>query len=45
MNDELMSQQKLGNEKLNVFIGKWHTTGDIYGKNGNVVGKVNAFDT
>jgi hypothetical protein len=45
MNDELISQQKLENAKLNIFIGKWHTIGNIYGKNGNVVGKVDAIDT
>lgn len=45
MSDKLKSQQELENKKLNVFIGKWHTTGDIYGKNGEVIGKVDAIDT
>jgi hypothetical protein len=45
MDNKLKSKQELENKKLNVFIGKWHTTGDIYGKKGEVAGKVNAVDT
>lgn len=45
MSDKFKSQQELENKKLNVFIGKWHTTGDIYGKDGEVIGKVDAIDT
>jgi hypothetical protein len=44
MNDKLKTLE-LENSKLNVFIGKWHTTGDIYGDEGEVIGKVDATDT
>lgn len=45
MNDKQKSQQELENRKLKVFIGKWHTTGDIYDKQGEVIGKADAIDT
>lgn len=33
------------NEKLNVFLDKWHTLENIYDQNGNLSGKVDAVDT
>lgn len=45
MSDQLKAQQGIENAKLNIFVGKWQTTGDIYGKDGKVIGKVDAIDT
>jgi hypothetical protein len=45
MNNKVKSRQDQENRKLNVFIGKWHTTGDIYGKLGEITGHVDAIDT
>lgn len=43
MSDKLKTLER-ENSRLNVFIGKWHTTGDIFGNEGEVVGKVDAID-
>ena len=37
--------QAIENKKLHVFLGRWHTLGDIYDAEGNVTGKVDAIDT
>ena len=42
---DLPHNQARENEKLNVFLGKWHTLGNIYDQKGNVTGKVDAIDT
>lgn len=42
---DLIQEQANENKKLNVFLGEWHTQGDIYDKNGNTTGKVDATDT
>lgn len=39
-----MTIQRNESQKLNAFIGRWHTTGPIY-ENGVVIGQVNALDT
>lgn len=39
------SEQIEQNKKLDVFIGKWHTKGEIFDIHGAVVGKVDAIDT
>jgi hypothetical protein len=40
-----LKELELENFKLDVFIGKWRTTGDIYGNDGEVIGRVDATDT
>lgn len=42
---DLSHNQAQENEKLNVFLGKWHTLGNIYDQKRNVTGKVDAIDT
>ena len=42
---DLLQNQARENEKLNVFLGKWRTVGNIYDQKGSVTGKVDAVDT
>jgi hypothetical protein len=42
---DLMNEQISENKKLNVFLGKWHTLGNIYDEKGNISGKVDSIDT
>jgi hypothetical protein len=42
---DLMDKQISENKRLNVFLGKWHTLGNIYDEEGNITGKVDAIDT
>ena len=43
--EDLIDEQANENKKLNVFLGKWHTVGNIYDEKGNITGKVDAIDT
>ena len=43
-NIDLAAEQQQQNKKLEVFLGKWHTAGDIYEDN-QVTGTVDATDT
>lgn len=42
---DLFDEQAKENKRLNVFLGKWHTVGNIYDEKGNITGKVDAIDT
>jgi hypothetical protein len=42
---DLTQEQTSENKKLDVFLGKWHTQGNIYDEKGKVIGKVEAIDT
>jgi hypothetical protein len=41
----LQQNQAHENRKLKVFLGEWHTVGNIYDHEGKVIGKVDAVDT
>jgi hypothetical protein len=45
MANDVASEQRNENKKLSVFIGTWHTTGNIYGDDGTISGKLDATDT
>jgi hypothetical protein len=42
---DLINQQINENKRLNVFLGKWHTIGNIYDEKGTITGKVDAIHT
>jgi hypothetical protein len=44
MNENFGEEQRLQNEKLNAFIGKWRTFGNLYDNGGQEIGKVEAND-
>lgn len=44
MAKELRAEQRQENKKLEVFIGRWQTSGEIY-EAGKVTGRVDAIDT
>jgi hypothetical protein len=45
MKNEIITRQVNENKRLNVFLGKWRTTGDMYDVNGKPAGKIEAIDT
>jgi hypothetical protein len=44
MTNDLVAEQRRQNKKLEVFLGKWHTVGQIY-EDYRVTGEVDAIDT
>jgi hypothetical protein len=42
---DLIHKQENENKKLSVFLGKWHTLGEIYDEKGSITGQVDAIDT
>ena len=42
---DIICKQQNENTKLNVFLGKGRTLGDIFDETGNITGKVDATDT
>ena len=43
MNNDVVAEQLKQNKKLEVFLGKWHTVGEIY-EDDRITGKVDAID-